>query len=113
MQELIDKYDTSDTPYLLPIIRNSSVDEWHQYQNAAHRINRNLKQIGKQIGLSIPLTTYVARHAWASIAQSKNVSLSVISEALGHDSEQTTRIYLASLDASVVDQANSLILTSI
>lgn len=32
MQELIDKYDTSDTPYLLPIIRNSSVDEWHQYQ---------------------------------------------------------------------------------
>ena len=113
MQELIDKYDTSDTPYLLPIIRNSSVDEWHQYQNAAHRINRNLKQIGKQIGLSIPLTTYVARHAWASIAQSKNVSLSVISEALGHDSEQTTRIYLASLDTSVVDKANSLILKSI
>ena len=82
-------------------------------KNAAHRINRNLKQIGKQIGLSIPLTTYVARHAWASIAQSKNVSLSVISEALGHDSEQTTRIYLASLDTSVVDKANSLILKSI
>lgn len=113
MQELIDKYDTSDTPYLLPIIRNNGADKWLQYQNEAHRINRNLKQIGKQIGLGIPLTTYVARHAWASIAQSKNVSLSVISEALGHDSEQTTRIYLASLDTSVVDKANSLILTSI
>lgn len=113
MQELIDKYDTFDTPYLLPIIRNNGVDEWHQYQNEAHRINRNLKQIGKQIGLGIPLTTYVARHAWASIAQSKNISLSVISEALGHDSERTTRIYLASLDTSVVDQANSLILMSI
>ena len=71
MQELIDKYDTFDTPYLLSVIRNNGVDEWHQYQNAAHRINRNLKQIGKQIGLDIPLTTYVARHAWASIAQSK------------------------------------------
>ena len=58
-------------------------------------------------------TLHILRHAWASIAQSKNVSLSAISEALGHDSEQTTRIYLASLDASVVDQANSLILTSI
>ena len=113
MQELIDKYDTFDTPYLLSVIRNNGVDEWHQYQNAAHRINRNLKQIGKQIGLDIPLTTYVARHAWASIAQSKNIALSVISEALGHDSEQTTRIYLASLDTSVVDKANSLILTSI
>lgn len=113
MQELIDKYDTSDIPYLLPIIRNNDMDEWHQYQNEAHRINRNLKHIGKQMGLGIPLTTYVARHAWASIAQSKNVSLSVISEALGHDSEQTTRIYLASLDASIVDTANSLILMSI
>lgn len=113
MQELIDKYDTFDTSYLLPIIRNNGVDEWHQYQNAAHRVNRNLKQIGKQIGLDIPLTTYVARHAWASIAQSKNVSLSVISKALGHDSEQTTRIYLSSLDTSVVDRANNLILMSI
>ena len=113
MQELIDKYNTSETSYLLPIIQNNGVDEWHQYQNEAHRINRNLKYIGKQIGLGIPLTTYVARHAWASIAQSKNVSLPVISEALGHDSEQTTRIYLASLDASIVDTANSLILMSI
>ena len=113
MQELIDKYNTSETSYLLPIIQNNGVDEWHQYQNEAHRINRNLKYIGKQIGLGIPLTTYVARHAWASIAQSKNVSLPVISEALGHDSEQTTRIYLASLDTSIVDKANSLILMSI
>ena len=113
MQELIDKYDTFDTPYLLSVIRNNGVDEWHQYQNAAHRINRNLKQIGKQIGLDIPLTTYVARHAWASIAQSKNVPLSVISKALGHNSEQTTRIYLSSLDTSVVDKANNLILMSI
>ena len=71
MQELIDKYNTSETSYLLPIIQNNGVDEWHQYQNEAHRINRNLKHIGKQIGLGIPLTTYVARHAWASIAQSK------------------------------------------
>ena len=113
MQELIDKYDTFDTPYLLSVIRNNGVDEWHQYQNAAHRINRNLKQIGKQIGLDIPLTTYVARHAWASISQSKNIALTVISEALGHATEQTNHIYLSSLDTSVVDKANNLILMSI
>ena len=89
MQEIINKYDTQGSPYLLPIIR------------------------GMQLGLSIPLTTYVARHAWASIAKSKNISLSVISEAMGHDSENTTRIYLASLDASLVDKANSLILKSL
>lgn len=66
-----------------------------------------------RLGLSIPLTTYVARHAWASIAKSKNISLPVISEAMGHDSENTTRIYLASLDTSLVDKANSLILKSL
>ena len=105
MQELIDKYDTSDIPYLLPIIRNNGMDEWHQYQNEAHRINRNLKHIGKQMGLGIPLTTYVARHAWASIAQSKNVSLSVISEALGHSSEKVTQIYLDSFENTQMSNA--------
>lgn len=113
MQEIVDKYDTTDTPYLLPVIRNNGMDVRKQYINEAHRINRNLKKIGVQLGLSIPLTTYVARHAWASIAKSKNVSLATISEAMGHDSENTTRIYLASLDTSAVDKANSLILKSL
>ena len=72
-----------------------------------------LKKIGEMMGLSIPLTTYVARHSWASIARSKNVPLAAISEALGHDSEKTTRIYLASLDSTVVDNANSLIINSL
>lgn len=56
---------------------------------------------------------YISRHAWASIARSKNIPVSTISEAMGHDSETTTRIYLASLDTSVVDKANSLILKSL
>lgn len=56
---------------------------------------------------------YKARHAWASIARNLNVALSVISEAMGHDSENTTRIYLASLDTSTVDRANQLILQSL
>lgn len=53
---------------------------------------------------------YCARHGWASVAKSKNIPLSVISEGMGHDSEETTRIYLTSLDSYVIDQANSLIL---
>ncbi len=113
MQDIIDKYDTTDTPYLLPILKNVGIDERQQYQNAIHLINNKLKKIGKQLGLNIPLTTYVARHGWASIAKSKNIAMSTISEAMGHDSETTTRIYLASLDKSVVDNANNLILASL
>lgn len=113
MQEIIEKYDTLNTPYLLPIIRDMHGDERRQYKNAAHFVNVKLKKLGQQMGLTIPLTSYVARHAWASIARSKNISISVISEAMGHDSENTTRIYLASLDTSVVDKANSIILKSL
>lgn len=110
MQEIVDKYDTADTPYLLPIIKNSHADTRRQYRNAAHLINDKLKKIGYSLGSPVILTTYVARHAWASIAKSKNISVAVISEAMGHDSENTTRIYLASLDTSVVDKANRLII---
>ena len=53
---------------------------------------------------------YIARHGWASIAKSKNIPIATISEALGHESEKTTHIYLASLDTSIVDKANSQIL---
>lgn len=113
MQEIVAKYDTTGTPYLLPIIRNMEKDARKQYKNAAHLVNAKLKKLGEQLGLGIPLTTYVARHAWASIAKSKNIPVSTISEAMGHDSETTTRIYLASLDTSVVDKANSLILKSL
>lgn len=113
MQDIIDKYDTSGTPYLLPIVKDVNSDVRRQYLNASHLVNVKLKKIGIDLGLPIVLTSYVARHTWASIAHSKNVSLSVISEAMGHNSENTTRIYLASLDMSVIDKANKMILKSL
>ena len=114
MQEIVKKYDTTGSEYLLPIIKpQNHLDERKQYLYAAHKINRCLKIIGRQLGLTIPLTLYVARHAWASIAKSKQVPLSVISDGLGHDSERTTRIYLASLDTTAIDRANHIILKSL
>ncbi len=110
MQEIVDKYGTSETTYLMPVIKRTKMDERTQYLYASHNINRNLKIIGRMLDLSSPLTMYVARHAWASIARSKNIPLSVISEGMGHDSEATTRIYLATLDSMAIDRANSLIL---
>lgn len=65
------------------------------------------------MGFSVPLTMYVARHTWANIARSKNVPLAVISESMGHDSETTTRIYLASLDSAAVDRANRVVINSL
>ncbi len=75
-----------------------------------HLVNKKLKFIGSILQLSIPLTMYVARHSWATVAKSKNIPLSVISEGMGHDSENTTLIYLASLNTEIIDKANKLIL---
>ena len=65
------------------------------------------------IKLPVPLTTYVSRHAWATIAKSKNVPVNVISDALGHDSLSTTQIYLASIDSSIIDDANELVVSGL
>lgn len=113
MQEIVRKYSDPESPYMLPIIKESGKDERRQYLNASHLMNRKLKKIGRMIGCPIKLTFYVSRHGWASIAQSQHIPLPVISEALGHDSEDTTRIYLALLDTAVVDRANSKVINSI
>ena len=109
MQKIVDKHDADYySPYLLPILKYPY--DRSQYKNMLYRTNKSLKEIAKMVGLSIPLTLYVARHSWASIAKSKNIPISVISEGMGHDSEMTTQIYLASLDYAVVDRANAQIL---
>ena len=111
MQELVEKYDIPQSTYLLPIIQpSSSKTEREQYLYAAHHINRHLKSIGTLLGISIPLTLYVARHSWASIAKCQRIPLSVISEGMGHESERMTLIYLATLDTVAVDKANRTIL---
>lgn len=113
MQKIIDKYPCHHTPYLLPIINSTNKDERTQYQNANALTNRKLKEIQQLLKLEMPLTMYVTRHSWASIAKSKNIPVAVISESMGHDSEATTQIYLASLTTDVIDKANALILRGI
>ena len=109
MEEIIGKYPNNETEFLLPIIKKQG-NERKQYDNALHLVNYHLKELSTMLKLQRPLTMYVARHSWASAAKAKNIPLSVISKGMGHDSETTTRIYLASLETSVVDKANKMIL---
>lgn len=113
MQMILDKYPETKSEYLLPIIKTPGTNERYVYRNTGYNINHNLKKIAVMLGITIPLTLYVARHSWASAAKTNGIPISIISEGMGHDSEATTRIYLASLDTSVVDKANSLILKSL
>ena len=113
MQSILDKYPENTSDYLLPIIKRTGINERCTYRNTGYAINRNLKQIAAMIGINVPITLYVARHSWASAPKAKGFGVRVIRYGRGHDSETTTQIYLASLDTSVVDRANALIIKSI
>ena len=87
MQDILEKYHISqESPYLLPIIHKIGKEERKQYNNALHLVNKKLKFIGSILQLSIPLTMYVARHSWATVAKSKNIPLSAISEGIDRKS---------------------------
>jgi len=68
-------------------------------------VNKALKEIGAKCDINTPLTTYVARHSFAMNMKRNGVAVSIISEALGHDSEKTTKIYLDSFENDALDSA--------
>lgn len=113
MQAILDKYPENSSDFLLPIIRHKTKNDRSIYRNTGYNINHSLKTIAAMVGLSVPLTLYVARHSWASAAKAKGIPVGVISEGMGHDSESTTRIYLSRLDTSLIDRANSIIISSL
>ena len=106
---IIEIYDNnSSNGYLFPIL--SALHKTEQMKlNRLHKVitkvNKALKQIGAELGLPIKLTTYVARHSFATVLKRAGVSTSIISESLGHSSEKITQIYLDSFEKSQIDEA--------
>lgn len=105
-EALIRKYD-NPSEFVFPLLVRFGVDDKYvSYRKALGWMNYHLKCIARACGITTRLTTYVARHSWATRAKLLGVPVSVISESLGHTSERTTQIYLKEFDRSVVDAAN-------
>lgn len=114
MLKIIGKYagKTEGSPYLFPVITETDCEKaCRQYRTALAYHNRKLKKIGRLAGVELPLSSYTARHTWATAARNHNIPLSVISAGMGHSSEKTTQIYIASIDNSVIDNANRSIVS--
>ena len=79
-------------------------------QRVLAKVNKHLKEIGERLNLPIPLTTYVARHSYATVLKRAGVSTSIISESLGHSSERVTQIYLDSFDNEQINSAMKYLL---
>lgn len=117
MQRLIDTYDDTNDGcnrerYLFPTLRGiqrGSVAEYKAYRAALRATNRALLKISDMLHLEVPLTTYVARHTWATNAKKSRIPLPVIQEALGHTSIRTTEIYLRQFETRMIDRINERI----
>ncbi len=107
MKEIISRYESQTVDdYLLPVYTARNRNNTSQLRNH----NKRLKRISEILGLDKPLSSYVTRHSWATLALRKGISIEIISESMGHENEATTRIYLASLEQSAVDKANAEII---
>ena len=68
-------------------------------------INHELKILAKELNITANVTTYVARHSFATILKKSGVNIGIISQALGHQDIKTTQIYLSKFDNEQVDEA--------
>jgi integrase len=97
-----------DSPYLLSILEDGA-----QYRTLLRRFNRHLNALGELLGLGESLTSYVARHSWATAAYRIGVPTALIGEAMGHKTEEVTRVYLASFDTETMDYAGRMVWESL
>lgn len=110
---IIEKYNNGKSPFIFPILSNfhkSEVQVANRLHKVLAKINKHLKEIGVKLNLPIPLTTYVARHSFATVLKRAGVSTSIISESLGHSSERITQVYLDSFDKEQIDTAMKALL---
>lgn len=109
MKSLIAAYRRTGSPYLFPILK-STMPTRVEYENALRLQNKRLKKVGKLVGID-DLSTYVARHSWASIAAVKGISEELISKGMGHTSVKTTHIYMAFWEDLALDRANEIVIS--
>ncbi len=109
---VLKEYKDSNKPYLFPILSASHKTE-QQKLNRLHKVitkvNKALKCIGEELNIPIKLTTYVARHSYATVLKRAGVATSIICESLGHSSEKVTQIYLDNFENNQIDKAMELL----
>jgi integrase/recombinase XerD len=112
LADILEAFDRTDSPYLFPILSDrhaTAKQQWDRIQKCLREYNKDLKEVATAVGIQVPLTSYVARHTFATTLKRKGVDLAVISESMGHESVNTTRAYLKRFGSEVLDAADLLL----
>ena len=108
---IIERYATYQkrAGYLFPILDNrvhiTPMQKFNRVRKLCHQINKELHSLAKELGIQEDVTTYVARHSFATVLKKSGVNIGIISQALGHQDIKTTQIYLSKFDDDQVDSA--------
>lgn len=114
MTEIIARYQREDSDYVFPLLKSSDpLVAYRQYLSKLSCYNKSLRRLAKKAGVPSRLTSYTPRHTWASVANSSNIDLPVISKALGHTNTQTTLTYIKEIDDKRLFEANKMIIDKI
>ena len=108
LKEIMERYHREDSPFVFPFlheVRKGCPGKELSEESALRRINRATREIGRKTGLSVPLTTYVLRHTWATLMLEDSQPVELISQCMGHTSIRTTQIYLSRISSRKVDTA--------
>jgi integrase len=114
-ESIINALHQAGAKYLLPILPNDINEDSLAAKQFIHQwiktTNKYLKRLGKEVGIEPSLTTYVARHTFATTAKKLGYSNELIAEALGHEyGNKITNIYLDSFDKEVVDEMHGRVI---
>ena len=111
---LLQKYrDKTDSEYLFSLLHGGLFMEehHHRYQETLRHFNRELARLMKQLLPGVSVSSYTARHTWATLAYHSGVPVGLISQSLGHSSIRVTMTYLKPFDAEVIDRINRQVIS--
>ena len=108
IKKIIERYSCETSIYVFPILTTSEPRQaYEEYRIAINNYNRLLRRLSNMLPAECKLTSYTSRHSWATAARNHSIPISVISAGMGHSSEQTTQIYLKSIEDNEIDDANA------
>ena len=109
--QIISKYSDyqKKANYFFPILHYkrhiTPMQKHNRVRKYCLHINQELKLLAKELNITANVTTYVARHSFATILKKSGVNIGIISQALGHQDIKTTQIYLSKFDNEQIDEA--------
>lgn len=114
VQAIIDRWGNTPHPdsFIFPYMKGNetAIEKKALTRDVVKRINKRMKKIGEALGIG-DITTYTARHSFATILKRSGANISYISESMGHSDLKTTQSYLASFEKEERER-NSCFLTN-